>query len=248
MLLFKSNISIKVICITALFIGIVNSGCDIQSQAQLNNIIGQINKPSTIQIVSGLKEALEVGASISSSRLAQKDGFFSNSSLKILFPKEAQKAEQAIRNIGLGGLADNVILTINRAAETAVIEAKPIFIAAIKQMTINDAYNILFGNTNAATEYFKSATNSQLTEKFKPIIQLQLNKVGATKYWGEVSSKYNLISKNPIDTDLSAYVTQKAIEGLFQEIAVEEAKIRLNINARTSPLLQQVFGYADRNK
>jgi ATP sulfurylase len=152
--------------------------------------------------------------------------------------------------LGLNTLADNVILSINRAAEDAAQEAKPIFIAAIKQMTIADATNILLGrDQDAATDYFKRVTSQQLHDKFKPVIQASLSKVGATRYWGDMVTRYNripLVTK--VNPDLQEYVTQKAIEGLFIEIAKEELKIRDNISARGTNLLQKVFGYADRNR
>lgn len=241
---------IAVLSLTGLLLT-VNSGCDVQSQAALGNILNQSGiggTPSNFEINQGLKEALQLGASIGSDRLSAKDGFLGNLAVKILFPPEAQKVEQALRGIGLGSLADNVIISINRAAEAAAIEAKPIFISAIKQMTISDAVNILFGEKDAATNYFKRVTTAQLMEKFRPVIAASLNKVGATKYWGDVASKYNLIAAKPVNTDLAGYVTQKAIDGLFLEVAKEEANIRTNLAARNTTLLQRVFGYADRKQ
>ncbi len=248
--LLKPNISIKALFITGIMIIGFHTSCDVQTQGQIGKIIGQMGStnPTTGEISLGLKEALEIGTSLGSDRLSLKDGFLGNAAVKIMFPQEAQKVEQTLRNIGLGSLADNVITTINRAAEAAVVEAKPIFISAIKQMTIADATNILFGNNDAATSFFKRVTTVQLSEKFKPIITTHLNKVGATKYWGDVASRYNTIASKPLETDLSAYVTQKAIEGLFLEIAKEEAKIRTNLSARSTPLLQKVFNYAEKNK
>ncbi len=227
------------------------SGCDVQSQAQLGNIIKQIptGKPTTTEIGLGLKQALEIGTSRSTDQLSVKDGFFGNLALKILFPPEAQKIEQTLRSVGLGALADNVILSLNRAAEDAAKEAKPIFLSAIKQMTIADATNILFGDKDAATNYFKRVTSAQLMEKFKPVIAGSLSKVGATRYWGEAASQYNKLPLvKPVTTDLSACVTQKAIDGIFAQVALEELKIRQDIGSRSTVLLQKVFGYADRNR
>lgn len=228
----------------------LQTGCDAQTQSQIGQIINQVGvlNPSTTEIGLGLKQALEIGTSLGSDRLSAKDGYLGNLAVKIAFPQEARNVEQTLRSIGLGSLADNIITTLNRAAESAVIEAKPIFISAIKQMTIADATNILLGTEDAATNYFKRVTTAELTEKFKPIISVHLNKVGATKYWTDAANSYNRISNKPIQTDLSAYVTQKAIEGLFQEIAKEERSIRTNLNARTTPLLQKVFNYADKRK
>ena len=206
--------------------------------------------PTSSEIALGLKQALELGTSTSAERLSSKDGFLGNLTIKLLFPPEAQKAEKTLRSLGLNSLCDNVITSLNRAAEDAAIEAKPIFISAIKQMTIADATSILLGNqSNAATQYFERVTNSQLNAKFQPIIQSSLGKVGATKYWGDVVSRYNQIPLvSDINPDLTAYVTQKAIQGLFVEIAKEELKIRQNVSSRNSLLLQKVFGYADKQK
>lgn len=149
----------------------------------------------------------------------------------------------------MGKLADNVIVSLNRAAESAAKEAKPIFISAIKQMTITDATNILLGSKDAATNYFKRVTTAQLMEKFKPVITTSLANVGATKYWGQAAGQYNKIPlMKPVNTDLSEYVAQKAIDGMFIQVAQEELKIRDNLGARSSSLLQKVFGYADKNK
>jgi hypothetical protein len=227
------------------------SSCDVQSQAQLGNILKQlpIGNPTTTEIGLGLKQALEIGTTNGANQLSAKDGFLGNLAVKILFPPEAQKVEKTLRTIGLGSLADNVILSINRAAEDAAKEAKPIFISAIKQMTITDATNILLGNKDAATTYFKRVTTTQLMEKFRPVIESSLAKVGATKYWGDAANQYNKIPLvKPVSTDLSAYVAQKTIDGMFIQVAQEELKIRDNIGARSTTLLQKVFGYADKNK
>lgn len=228
------------------------NSCDVQSQNKIGNILKQIptgGTPTTLEIGQGIKQALEIGTSQGADKLSAKDGFFGNLAIKILFPSEAQKVEKTLRSIGLNSLADNVILSLNRAAEDAAKEAKPIFISAIKQMTITDATNILLGNKDAATEYFKRVTTAQLMEKFKPVITNSLSKVGATKYWGDAALAYNKIPLvKPINTDLSAYVAQKAIDGMFVQVAQEELKIRDNISARSTGLLQKVFGYADTKK
>lgn len=242
------RISIYFIAATILCLG----SCDVQSQAQLGKILNQIpvgGNPSATEIGLGIKQALEIGTSNGSDKLSAKDGFLGNLAVKILFPPEAQKVEKALRGIGLGSLADNVITSLNRAAEDAAKEAKPIFISAIKQMTIADATNILLGSKDAATSYFKRVTTAQLMEKFKPVITASLSKVGATKYWGDAAGQYNKIPLvKPVNTDLSAYVAQKAIDGMFIQVAQEELKIRENIGARSTALLQKVFGYADRQK
>lgn len=225
-------------------------GCETLNQAGQILTQGAGNNPTQTEIALGLKQALEFGTTYSAERLAAKDGYFGNMAIKILFPEEAQKVERTLRSLGLNQLADNVILSINRAAEDAAEEAKPIFIAAIKQMTIADAANILLSNqSDAATQYFKRVTTDQLSAKFRPVIEASLSKVGATRYWSNAITRYNQLPLvADINPDLSGYVTQKAIEGLFYEVAQEELKIRSTIAARNTALLQKVFGYADRNK
>ncbi len=147
-------------------------------------------------------------------------------------------------------LCDNVILSINRAAEDAAKEAKPILVSAIKQMRLADVSNILLGREpDAATAFFNRVTSEQLRAKFNPIIQASLDKAGATSYWKDAINGYNKapLIKN-VNPDLAEYVTQRAMEGLFVQIAVEEQKIRQDASARTSPLLQKVFGYAQKEK
>jgi hypothetical protein len=239
----------KPLIISALSFTLLFSSCETLNQA--GQIITQTaGTPTSTEITQGLKQALEIGTTNSSERLSLADGFLKNAAVKILFPDEAQKVEKTLRSIGMNKLCDDVITSLNRAAEDAASEAKPIFIAAIKQMTIADASNILLGKQDdAATQYFKRVTSDQLRAKFNPIIASSLNKVGATKYWTSAITNYNkipLVSK--INPDLDDYVTEKAIDGLFYEIAQEELKIRGNIYARTNSLLQKVFGYADRNK
>lgn len=204
-----------------------------------------IKLPSNTEINSGLKEALEKATGISAERLGAKDGYLGNLDVKILFPEEARNVEKTLRSMGLGSMVDQAITGLNRAAEDAAIEAKPIFTDAIKQMNIADVKNILLGEDNAATSYFNTTTSAALTEKFSPIIDGSLKKTDATKYWEDVMSQYNKVPfVKKVDTDLTAYVTRKAIDGLFVEIAKEELKIREDISSRSSPLLQKVFGYA----
>jgi hypothetical protein len=243
----------KIILYCTVLVAFCLSSCDVQSQNNIGNILKNIpvgGTPTTLEIATGLKQALELGTSAGADQLSAKDGFFGNLAVKILFPPEAQKVEKTLRSLGFNTLADNVILSINRAAEDAAREAKPIFLSAIKQMTIADATNILLGgNKDAATQYFKRVTTAQLMEKFKPVITSSLGKVGATKYWGDAATAYNKLPLvKPVNTDLSAYVAQKAIDGMFIQVAQEELKIRDNISARSTGLLQKVFGYADSKK
>lgn len=227
--------------------------CSCQSTAQITKILeqagGLTGTPSNTEITMGLKEALEKGTGISSDRLSLTDGYLKNLDVKILFPEEAKQVEKTLRSLGLGSLCDQAITSLNRAAEDAAKEAKPIFTDAIKQMSFRDVQDILLGESNAATQYFQRTTTDSLSAKFSPIIDTSLKKVDATKYWSDVMTRYNKIPLvKKVDTDLTAYVTEKAIQGLFVEIAKEELKIRDHVNARTSPLLKKVFGYAETKK
>lgn len=206
--------------------------------------------PTQTEIIAGLKQALSKGINTGANQVSQVNGFFSNPLIKIPFPKEAQKVESGLRSLGLSSLADKVILTMNRAAEDASKKAIPIFTQAITSMTIQDAMNILVGNNpKAATDYLQKTTTSALTANFKPVITQSLNKVDATKYWAQAIGQYNKIPLvKPINTNLTSYVTDLALTGLFKEVAQEEAKIRANPIERTTSLLKKVFGYADSKK
>lgn len=206
--------------------------------------------PTSLEIGNALKQALEQGAIKSTDQLSAANGFFGNAAVKILFPPQAQKAEKTLRKLGMNKLCDDVILSLNRAAEDAAIQAKPIFVNAIKKMTIQDVTNILLGSPDAATQYFKRTTTEDLTGKFKPVIESSLDKVGATKYYTTAANTYNKVPfVSKVNPDISDYTTQKAIEGLFIEIAVQELKIRESIGgARSTPLLQKVFSFADKIK
>ena len=199
---------------------------------------------STDEIVSGLKEALSVGTNNSTGKLSAADGFFKDAAVKLLMPQEAQKVEKTLRSIGAGKLVDDAILSLNRAAEDASKSAAPIFLNAIKNMSIQDAVGILKGMDTAATSYLRGATTKDLTTAFKPIIDASLEKVGATRYWSAVFDKYNKLPTTfkKVDTDLSSYATGKALNGIFYYVAGEEKKIRTNPAARVSDILKKVFG------
>lgn len=197
------------------------------------------------EIVAGLKEALDLGAKAATNKLSVKDGFFGNAMVKVLMPPEAAKVENTLRQFGMGAYVDKAILSMNRAAEDAAIQAQPIFINAIKGMTVQDALNILKGSNDAATQYLKAKTMAQLTSAFKPVISASLEKVNATKYWSEVFEVYNNLptTHNKVNPDLTAYVTERALNGVFLYIAEEEGRIRLNPAARVTDLLKKVFSY-----
>jgi hypothetical protein len=202
---------------------------------------------SITEIAEALKQALEAGTTKSADLLSKENGFFGNQAVKILFPPEAAKAEATLRKLGLNKLCDDAILSFNRAAEDAAIQAKPIFISAVKKMTLKDATNILMGENDAATAYFKKNTSDSLSKVFDPIIQASMDKVGATKYYADVAKSYNKVPMTTkINPDLKAYVTQKAMDGLFLQIAAEELNIRKNTAFRTTDLMKKVFAMADK--
>ena len=195
------------------------------------------------EVGSGLKEALSRGVEKGVDQISKPDGFLKDLSIKILLPEEAKNVEEKLRSIGQGKQVDETIESINRAAEDASAEAKEIFIAAIKGMTINDAMSILRGDNNAATKFLDKSTRAALTGKFEPIVKVSLEKVGATKNWNSIFTTYNKIPfVQKVNPDLVAYATDKAINGLFIQIAKEELKIRQNPAARVTDLLKKVFG------
>ncbi len=193
------------------------------------------------EVISGLKEALELGTQRGTDKLSAIDGFFKDAAIKILMPPEAQKVEKTLRNLGLGKQVDNAILSMNRAAEDAAKSATPIFVNAIKQMSIQDAFGILKGGDFAATNYLKDKTTASLTEAFRPVIDTSLQKVDATKYWNTVFTTYNKFSSDKVNPDLAAYVTEKALSGIFYQVGREEQKIRKDPVARTTDILKKVF-------
>jgi hypothetical protein len=232
------------------FLVLALSAC---TTAQINQSISEVNKAmgttaekplTTEEVGGGLKEALINGISKGSDLVSQMDGYFKNPEIKIPFPPEVKKVENTLRDIGLGSEVDKFVMTLNRGAEDAAKEAKPIFIAAIKGMTIQDAWAILKGEDNAATEYLRKTTSVLLKEKFKPVIQTSLNKVNATKYYGDLVTRYNKIPLvEKVNPNLDDYATDRAVEGLFVMIAKEELNIRKDPIARTTDLLKRVFGY-----
>ena len=202
---------------------------------------------SNQQISGGLKEALQKGISNQVVLLAKKDGFYKNGFVKILMPQELQKVEKTLRNLGLGSVADEGIKMLNRAAEDAVSEATPIFVDAIKNLTLTDAKNILLGNNNAATSYLQNATNKALYAKFEPIIKNSFSKVGADKIWTNLITKYNSLPLTQnVNPDLTNYVTNEALKSVFKMVSKEELNIRTKVSSRTTDLLRRVFALQDR--
>lgn len=233
----------KVIFISTLFF---ITGC-----AELQNVVNTLPNGggggiSDAMIGNGLREALDFGIDKQVQKLTQKDGFYNNSLVKILLPAELQKVDQTLRDIGLGNLADEGLKVLNRAAEDAVKTATPIFVDAVKEITFTDAKNILLGADNAATTYLKGKTQSALYAEFNPVIQNSFAKVGADQIWSNIITKYNSIPLvTDINPNLTDYVTQEALKGVYKMIAIEEMNIRTKYASRTTDLLKQVFALQD---
>ena len=192
----------------------------------------------------GVKEALLQGVTNAVLNLNKTDGFFGSEIYKMLLPPDAVKVEKTLRNLGMGNQVDKAILAINRGAEDAVGFAKPIFMDAIKEMTLTDALNIVKGPKDAATTYFKEKTKLKLITAFTPSVKSSLDKVDATKYYSDIITTYNKLPTtfNKVNPDLTTYVVGKAVDALFDQVAKEEANIRANPLARTSDIMKKVFG------
>jgi hypothetical protein len=198
------------------------------------------------QISSGLKQALQFGIDHQVSKLTAEDGFFTNELVKIVLPEELRKVDDALRKIGLGNLADEGLKLMNSAASDAVKEATPIFVNAIKDMSITDARDILLGGEGAATQFLQNKTSDQLFQKFYPVVDNSFGKVGADQIWTTAIDKYNTLPfTKEVNNNLTEYVAQQALQGVFTMIAVEEAEIRTNLQSRTTDLLQKVFKLQD---
>ena len=198
---------------------------------------------STAEINSGLKEALTRGAETAVAQLGQKDGFFGNAALKIPLPPSLQKAEKAMRMLGMGKQADELVLSMNRAAEAAVPEAKTLLVDAVKAMTLEDAKGILTGGTTSATDFFRRKTEAQLTERFAPIVKATTDKVGLAQQYNQyagAAAQFNLIDKE--QASVEQYVTRQALDRLYTVIGEKEASIRANPMQAGSDLLKKVFG------
>ena len=225
--------------------------CTSSQVGNISDTIGDAvmaNRPvSEEEVGRGLKEALSQGISKGANTAAQPDGYYKNTLIRIPFPPEVKKVETSLRTIGMGSLVDDFVLSLNRVAEDAATSAKPIFLDAIRKLTIKDVWGILTGGKDAATQYLKRTTSDQLLVSFTPRIQTSLDKVNATKYYSDVMGNYNKIPMvQRVNPDLTGYATQKAIDGLFLLVAQEEANIRENPIARTTELLRRVFAKQDR--
>ncbi|MFZ1313288.1 MAG: DUF4197 domain-containing protein [Chitinophagaceae bacterium] len=227
----------KIILSVALF-SMTFSSCDILSKLPTGTGITEA------EAGQGIKEALGQGLVKAVLNLNKTDGFFGSQFYKVLLPPDAVKIENTLRDLGMGRMVDKAILSINRAAEDAVGYAKPIFVSAIKDMTLMDAINIVKGPKDAATNYFKGKTREALLAAFLPSIKSSLDKVDATKYYGDIVNTYNNFPTTfkKINPDLPSFVVEKATDALFDQIAKEEANIRENPVARTTEILRKVFG------
>ncbi|MFV8466231.1 DUF4197 domain-containing protein [Flavobacterium sp. LB1P62] len=230
---------------------ILVAAVSLSSCAEMQQVLNQL--PQTqgvggVDIAGGLKEALNNGISKQVTKLTATDGFYRNEAVKILLPEELRKVDAGLRKIGLNSLADEGLRVLNRAAEDAVKEATPIFVDAVRNMTFMDAKSILMGNESSATTYLQNSTSTALYGKFNPVIKNSFTKVGADKVWSNIITKYNSIPLvNKVNPDLTDYVTNQAMNGVFKMIAVEEKNIRTNLSSRTSVLLQRVFAMQDKN-
>ncbi len=204
--------------------------------AGLESISGQ-------DAASGLREALVTGTQFAVDSLGKADGFFGNGKVKIPLPESAQKIEKVLRQFGMGRQADELILTINRAAEAAVPEARTLLVDSVRRMSVQDAKAILTGGQDSATQYFKRTTSDQLRAKFLPIVKKATAKVSLAQKYDEYAGKgvhLGLVKKE--DANLDSYVTQKALDGLFVMVAEQEARIRHNPAEAASGILRKVFG------
>ena len=231
--------------IIALAFVVLLTGC-----AELQKVVKQLPTGGILsqeQIGNGLRQALDKGIQHQVSKLTAKDGFYRNELVKIILPKELQAVDKGLRKIGLSNLADEGLKAINRTAEDAVKTATPIFVNAVKEISFNDAKNILLGDKNAATSYLKGKTNTALYNQFNPVIKKSFGKVGADKIWNNLINKYNSIPfVNKVNPDLTDYVTAEALKGVFIMIAVEEKGIREKVGLRDTALLRQVFALQDK--
>ncbi len=215
-----------------------------QAEEKASSVTGSTtNALSEEEVGKGLKEALTRGVEKGVEQLSKPDGYFKDLSIKIFLPEEAKVAEEKLRSIGQDKLVDDAIESMNRAAEDAANGAKDIFVSAIRSMTVQDAMGILKGSDDAATRYLDKTTRASLSDKFQPVIKSSLDKVGATRHWTTLVTTYNKIPfVSKINPNLEEYVTEKAIDGLFVQVAKEEKEIRKNPAARVSELLKKVFG------
>ncbi len=226
---------------------IIGSSCELLNEVskvvQTPVATNASNPLSNEEVIAGLKEALSIGIKNSVNLTSATDGFLKNTEIMLPFPPDAIKVKEKAIALGLSGQVEKFETTLNRAAEEATKEAIPIFIDAIKNMTVQDGFAILKGGNGSASQFLKNQTSAKLVSAFAPKVKEATSKVKLTEYWNPIITKYNALTLgNKIDPDLDAYITQKAIDGLFIMVAKEEDKIRLDPAARVSDILIKVFG------
>ncbi|MBL7757998.1 MAG: DUF4197 domain-containing protein [Chitinophagaceae bacterium] len=232
--------------LTASILSLLIIPATVQAQIKLPKILSKNSGSgvSEAEAGQGIKEALTQGVTNAVLNLNKTDGFFGNQLYKMLLPPDAQKIETTLRKVGMGSQVDKAVLAINRGAEEAVGFAKPIFVDAIKEITIQDALKLVSGGKDAATQYFKQKTTEKLIAAFTPSVKTSLDNVGATKYYDDIVNAYNGLptTLKKVNPDLTSFVVGKAVDALFDQVAKEEANIRANPLARTSDILKKVFG------
>ena len=226
---------------------IIGSSCELLNEVskvvQTPVATNASNPLSNEEVIAGLKEALSIGIKNSVNLTSATDGFLKNTEIMLPFPPDAIKVKEKAMALGLSGQVEKFETTLNRAAEEATKEAIPIFIDAIKNMTVQDGFAILKGGNGSASQFLKNQTSAKLVSAFAPKVKEATSKVKLTEYWNPIITKYNALTLgNKLDPDLNAYITQKAIDGLFIMVAKEEDKIRLDPAARVSDILIKVFG------
>jgi uncharacterized protein DUF4197 len=205
--------------------------------------LAQLERITSQQAASGLKAALEKGATAAAANLGRSDGFFANPQVKIPLPESLQRSEKLLRRFGMGRHADELIVTLNRAAEAAVLEAQPLFVDSVRKMTVQDAKDILQGGETAGTEYFRRSTENRLRKRFLPIVKRSTEKVGLAHQYDNFAEKgvaLGVVKKE--DANLDDYVTQKALDGLFLMVGEEERKIRKDPIGTGTSIIRKVFG------
>lgn len=243
----------KLIVTMAIAMTLVSCDALLEVMGTANEVLQEANGITENEAAQGLKEALTAGVNTGTGFLGKTDGFLKNAAYKVLLPEEVRNVEQKIRdnfaaNAIAGPYLDKLVVAMNRGAENAMAEAKPIFVNAIKQMSISDAINIVTGGDGAATGYLKRTTSTQLHDKFLPVIKNALDQVNASEPWEKVATGYNMLMSKQVTTDLNEYVTERAMTALFTEIKKQEDNIRANPVERTTEILKKVFNYADSHK
>ncbi len=223
-----------------LLVSIALNSCDLISRIPTGTAVTEA------EAGEGIKEALGQGLAKAVLQLNKEDGFFKDAFYKILLPPDAKKIENTLRDLGMNKMVDKAILQINRAAEDAAGQAKPIFVDAIRNISISDAIGLVKNGDTSATHFFRVKTTEKLVAAFQPVIKASLDKLEATKYYGDIVNTYNNFptTLKKLNPDLNAFVTNRATEALFDLVAKEELNIRQNLAARTTDLLRKVFGGA----